>query len=98
MSTLETESIAHGIARGRQLPAELVGELPGRAGLRAGRGTRDVPRTARRYGFREGQRDRPGTKRRGAGVGDAHIHLEEAAACIGRRRGTAVCGKCLPVQ
>jgi hypothetical protein len=98
MGTLETESIAHGIARGRQLPAELVGELPRRAWSVVGRRACHVPLAGRSDGFREGQCDRPAAQRSGAGVGDAHIHLEEGSSGIGRYRRAAVCRECLPVQ
>jgi hypothetical protein len=98
MSTLEAEDVACRLARGRQLPAVLVGELPGRAGSVVGRRARHIPLADRCDGFREVQRDRPAAQRSGAGVGNADVHLEEATSGIGRRRSTAVCGKCLIAQ
>jgi hypothetical protein len=90
MIALEAEDVACRLARGRQLPAVLVGKLPCRAGSVVGRRSRHVPLADRRDGFRESQRERPGAQRRGARVGDAHIHLEEAAPGIGRHCRTGV--------
>jgi hypothetical protein len=95
MSSLKTEDVGCRLARGRQLPAVLVGELPSRARSVVGRRTCHVPLADRCDGFREVQRDRPAAQRSGAGVGDADVHLEEASSGVGRRRRTGVRGEYL---
>ena len=78
MSTREAEHTVAGRAGRRQLPAATVGELEARA--RIGAGARaHVPLVGYRDLFREGQGHRPVAQCGGAGVGDAHVHLELVA-------------------
>jgi hypothetical protein len=59
MIALETEHVGQRLARGWQLPAVLVGELPCRAGSIASGSSRYVPLANRCDGLRKVQRQRP---------------------------------------
>ena len=98
MVALKTEDVGRRLARGRQLPAVVVGELERRARSGAGRAARHVPLGDRRDLLGKVQRHRPAAERGGAGIGDRYVHLEKIASRVGRRRRTGVRGECLPVQ
>ena len=93
MIALHAERVRGRLAGRRQLPAAAVGELEAGAGV--GAGARRVPLRGNRDLLREVQRYRPAAQRSGAGIGDTHIHLEECAPGVGRRRRTGVSGVCL---
>jgi hypothetical protein len=97
MIALEAEDVARRLARSRQLPGTAVGELEAGAGIGAAAAAH-VPLVGHRHLFREVQRHCPAGKRRGTGVGDAHVHLEERTARVGRRCRATVRGKCMIAQ
>ena len=92
MIALHAEDIRGGLTGRRKLPAAAIGELERSAGV--GAAARRVPLVGDRDLLREIQRDCPAAQRRRAAVRYAHVHLEESASRVGRRRRTGIGGKC----
>ncbi len=82
MSAIKAEHVGRRLARGRQLPAVLVRELEGRAGI--GPRARYIPLAGHRNRFREVQCYRPAGQWSGTGIGNRHVHLEGRARYIER--------------
>src|ERR1051326_4797189 len=96
MVTLCTEGVDRCLTRGRQLPCAAIGKLETRA--RASRPTHRVKCGGQSDCLREVQGYGPAAKSSRTAVGYAHVHLEEGAARVRRRRRTGVRSECLIAQ